>query len=227
MVEQIFQFTKNTPCYGDGKPQFGFYYHEKDMVAKECNISFSNAHYYNTSTYQPIQAIVEDPVLLDIARRYLGGPPVHQGTDLRWSFCKQLSEFEKYKFNQSFHYDIDDYSAIKFFFYLTDVDMDNGPHMYISGSHKSKKFIYKVIRGIYNETKLYKFYNIKNVKHVCGKSGFGFVEDTFIIHKGLSPVKSDRLILIIEYALRDYNMQHDRIEASRLSSLLPKIEARV
>jgi hypothetical protein len=220
MVEQIMQFTKDVHCYGIGKTEYGFYYDEKDKVSRKLNRTFSGAYYYNTANCRAIRMIVEDPLLLKIARGYLGGHPMHQGTELRWSFATNLSEFDKLRTNQTFHYDLDDYCAMKFFFYLTDVGIDDGPHICIVGSHKSKKFLHKLLRGIYNEEETINFYKKENVKVICGNSGYGFVEDIFVIHKGLTPVKHDRLILIIEYALRDYGMQHDRIQESQLKSIL-------
>jgi hypothetical protein len=219
IIAQIQQYSKDVHCYGKAKPGWGFYYHEKDVIARKLSIYLSNADYYNTADCRAVQMIVEDPVLLKIAKTYLGGPPVHQGTRLRWSFATNLSDFEKFKLNQTFHYDLDDYCAIKFFFYLTDVGTNDGPHICISGSHKSKKFLHKLLRGIYNEDEMIKFYQKDSVKSIYGKSGYGFVEDIFIMHKGLTPIQNDRLILIIEYALRDYGMQHDRIQESQLKSI--------
>jgi hypothetical protein len=219
IIAQILQYSKDVHCYGKAKPEWGFYYHEKDAIAQKLGIYLSNADYYNTADCRAVQMIVEDPLLLKIAKTYLGGPPIHQGTRLRWSFATNLSDFEKFKLNQTFHYDLDDYCAIKFFFYLTDVGTTDGPHICISGSHKSKKFLHKLLRGIYNEDEMIKLYQKDSVKSIYGNSGYGFVEDIFIIHKGLTPIQNDRLILIIEYALRDYGMQHDRIQESQLKSI--------
>jgi hypothetical protein len=219
IVGQVVQYANDTHCYGNGKTYYGFHYREKETVARKLNINFSTGDFYNTSNCQAIKTVVEDPTILGIARLYLGGPPVHQGTKLRWSFSKDASEFEKYKYSQTFHYDLDDYQAMKFFFYLTDVGPGDGPHICIVGSHRSKKFSYKLFRGIYDEAEIINHYNSGNVKHICGNAGYGFVEDISILHKGLTPVKNNRLILIIEYALRDYNMQHDHIEESQLKSI--------
>lgn len=216
VVQQIVQFANDTPCYGNGKSYFGFYYHEKAEVSKKIGKEFSIADYFNTYECDAIQMIIKDPVLLQIARRYLGGSPVHQGTRLRWSFRNDSSEFEKYRYNQTFHYDVDDYCAMKFFFYLTEVQSGDGPHMCIVGSHKSKKFLHKILRGHYHEKNVLNFYKSRDVKSIYGNPGCGFVEDIFIMHKGLKPVNNDRLLLIIEFALKDYGMQHDRIEESRL-----------
>ncbi len=217
--EQIFQYTKNTLCYGHGKPYWGFYYHEKNTISHKHNLNLTAADYFNTANCQVIQRIIDDPILLEIARKYLGGIPVHQGTRLRWTFRTNLSALEKFKYNRTFHYDLDDYAAIKFFFYLTDVDMEDGPHVCIMRSHTSKNVLHRLLRGMHNDEQITDYYGVENVNVLCGTAGFGFVEDTFIMHKGLTPTNNDRLILIIEYALRDYGMKHDCIQEAQLQEL--------
>jgi hypothetical protein len=39
------------------------------------------------------------------------------------------------------------------------------------------------------------------------------------MHKGFATIQEDRLVLILEYALRDYGMQHDAVDKSRLRGL--------
>ena len=164
-------------------PHWGFHYDRKDMVSRKLNINFATGDYYNTFTCRPIQQVVEDPMLLKIAQIYLGGLPVHQGTNLLWSFCKSSSEFDRYKANKTFHYDLDDYCSMKFFFYLTDVCINDGPHVCLLGSHKSKKFLWKVFRGNYHDDQVMHHYKSDRVKFIYGTSGYGFVEDSSIIHK--------------------------------------------
>jgi hypothetical protein len=216
VVRELVDIAMGTPCYGNGRPTWGFYYHEKEVTARQLGVDFTTADYFNTSAYAPIQCIIDDPVLRHIAATYLEGDPVHQGTFLRWSFGTNLSDYEKYKYSQMYHYDLDDYQSLKFFFYLTDVDANAGPHVCVLGSHKVKKFSHQVLRGKCSDEKITDYYGAENVKVIYGAAGSGFVEDTFCLHKGLSPLHGDRLILIIEYALRDYGMQNDRIETSRL-----------
>ena len=37
---------------------------------------------------------------------------------------------------QMFHFDLDRIKWLKFFIYLTDVKINSGPHVYVSGTHK-------------------------------------------------------------------------------------------
>jgi hypothetical protein len=219
VVQHIRQFADETCCYGNHTPHWGFHYQSKNLASRQLNISFLTGDYYNTFTCQAIQRVVEDPMLREIAQHYLTGVPVHQGTNLRWSFATSASTFDRYRANQTFHYDLDDYCSMKFFFYLTDVGPDDGPHVCIVGSHTSKKLSWKVLRGTYHDEQVMRYYPPDRVKIIYGTSGEGFVEDSSIIHKGLTPLNNDRLILIIEYALRDYAMQHDHIAESKLHSL--------
>jgi hypothetical protein len=219
VVRQIVKFAAETYCYGNHKPHWGFYYSRKDIASRKLNINFLTGDYYNTFTCKAIQSVVEDPNLLKISQNYLTGFPVHQGTNLRWSFATTSSAFDRYRANQTFHYDLDDYCSLKFFFYLTDVGTDDGPHVCILGSHVSKKFAWKVFRGTYDDDQVMNYYTAGRMKFIYGNSGYGFVEDSSIIHKGATPLKNDRLILIIEYALRDYAMQHDHIAESELQPI--------
>jgi hypothetical protein len=108
---------------------------------------------------------------------------------------------------------------MKLFFDLTEVGTDDGPHVCILASHKSKRLLWKIFRGHYRDDQVMNYYKSDCIKYVYGTSGYGFVEDSSIIHKGLTPTKNDRLILIIEYALRDYAMQHDHISESELECI--------
>ena len=219
VVDEIVQFAHQTRCYGNGKPDWGFFHHEKQEVAQRCGLQFTTADYFNTSESEAIQRVLNDSTLLTIARRYLGGPPVHQGTRLRWSYGVELSELEKYKYSRTFHYDLDDYRAIKFFFYLTDVDVNAGPHVCVRGSHTTKRFSHRVLRGSCSDEDVIQYYGVDKIAVICGSAGAGFAEDAFCMHKGLATIQTDRLVLILEYALRDYGMQHDDVEKSLLRSL--------
>jgi hypothetical protein len=219
VVHDLVQFAHQTRCYGNGKPDWGFFHHEQEEAAQRFGLKLSTADYFNTSESEVIRRVLNDPALLAIARRYLGGPPVHQGTRLRWSYGVELSELEKYKYSRTFHYDLDDYKAIKFFFYLTDVDIHAGPHVCVRGSHKTKRVSHRVLRGRCLDEDVSKYYGADKVAVICGPAGTGFVEDVFCMHKGLATIQADRLVLILEYALHDYGMQHDDVDESRLRGL--------
>jgi hypothetical protein len=197
-------------CYANRDNNYGFYYPNQEAVARKNGINVSLATYYEVE--KPCRAIANlkyDPLILSVASKYLGGKPVHQGTKLWWSFPANLTTYEAYVNAQCYHYDLDDYSACKFFFYFTDVHIHDGPHMCVIKTHKRKSFLHKVIRGYYSDRQVQDYYGMENVETIYGPPGFGFVEDAFCLHKGQLPVQNDRLILSIEFALRDYGLQHE------------------
>jgi hypothetical protein len=49
VVEQIVQFSKDVYCYGKNKPEWGFYYDEKDVAIRKLNIKLLTADYITLS----------------------------------------------------------------------------------------------------------------------------------------------------------------------------------
>lgn len=217
IAQEIIDFSTRTTCYADGtnsndKP--GFYYLEKEQAQTKHERNFIFGTYYNTALLCPaIRKLENDPKLLEIAAKYLRAEPAHQGNLLRWSFASKPAPAKQLRDaphrSQTFHYDLDDYRFLKFFFYITDVGLSSGPHVYVSGSHKKKKLSHKLLRGPCDEKDLINYYGAVSIMTICGEAGFGFVEDTFGFHKGATPTDEDRLLLVIEFAMNDYGMQSD------------------
>lgn len=74
---------------------------------------------------QDIQELMIHPVLINIARNYLGCEPIFDFPAMWWttSFLKHASE----EAAQLYHFDLDRIKWLKIFIYLTDVNEDNGP----------------------------------------------------------------------------------------------------
>jgi hypothetical protein len=118
-----------------------------------------------------------------------------------------------------FHYDLDDFKFIKFFFYLTDVDAGSGPHVAVRTSHLRRRVArfgdrLKVRR--YSDDEVIGLYGRDQIVSITGPAGMGFAEDTICIHKGQTPVSRERLILQFQYALNDWGNQHDERDESEL-----------
>jgi hypothetical protein len=207
------------PCYANGRLSLGFYYKDKEKIIQKNQLKLIIGDYYNTASCPAIQKISHDPVILEISRQYFDGPPVYQGHKLWWSFPTDLDLHTQFKYGQTFHYDIDDYTALKFFFYLTDVRGQTGPHMCVLGSHQKKPFLNKVFTGCCSDDRIIKKYGKKCIKTIYGNSGSGFVEDVACFHKGLPPKCDDRLILVIEYTLKDYGMQNNHRSEAQLKMM--------
>ena len=79
-----------------------------------------------------VQKLVSDPAILEIAQSYLGTLPVLDFVVMWWHTKSNNPDKEA---AQYFHFDMDRLRWIKFFFYITDVGPDNGPHIFVPGSH--------------------------------------------------------------------------------------------
>ncbi len=99
---------------------------------------------------------------------------------------------------QMFHRDYESMNFIKVFTYLTDVDIDNGPHEIVIGSHKIDK-LYK--RERFSDENVSKNFDSKLKKTILGKKGKTFLADTFALHRGLQPKKNSRLVLVFLYSV--------------------------
>jgi hypothetical protein len=64
--------------------------------------------------------------------------PVCTDVRLWWTFKVEEKDFDARKTASFFHFDPDEYRAIRIFFYLTDVYLQSDPHVVVHGSHKRK-----------------------------------------------------------------------------------------
>lgn len=216
-LQDIITYTKHYPCYGDRKAEYGFHYAQKLEAEAWYERKFVTASYFNTiETCPAIAQLSRDPLILSIAAQYLGTTPVLISSNLWWSFVTEASIQARRKAAQLFHYDLDDYRFIKFFFYLTNVDGLTGAHACVQGTHRRKKLRHEWNRKRFRDSEIIDAYGIENLVTIRGNAGFGFVEDTLCFHKGMPPIRHDRLMLQLEFATCDYQMQHDRVDPQSL-----------
>ncbi|BAU09770.1 hypothetical protein LEP3755_02450 [Leptolyngbya sp. NIES-3755] len=216
-LQDIITYAKQYPCYGDRKPEYGFHYAQKVESEQWYERKFATASYFNTiETCPAIAQLSCDPLILSIAAQYLGTNPVLISSQLWWSFVTDASIQARRKAAQLFHYDLDDYRFIKFFFYLTNVDGLTGAHACVQGTHRRKKLRHELNRKRFRDSEIIDAYGIENLVTIRGNAGFGFVEDTLCFHKGMPPIRHDRLMLQLEFATCDYQMQHDRVDPRSL-----------
>jgi hypothetical protein len=94
MLEDIIAYTKQYPCYGDRKAEFGFHYTRKREAQQWYNRSFVTGHYFNNLENCPaIQKLTCDPLLLSIAADYLGCDPVLIGSQISMIIASSSSSF--------------------------------------------------------------------------------------------------------------------------------------
>jgi hypothetical protein len=172
------------------------------------NDSVTLGEYPQPHASEEIAELALDPVLLEIAERYLGVPPRHMGTRLWWSFPKEATREEQSGASQLYHFDLDDFRFVKFFFYLTDVDDSGGPHIAVLGTHARKRFAHQAIIRRLDDREVAETYGEDRIRRITLPAGRGFAEDTFCIHKGETPSGTPRLLLQFEYGINPFRSGH-------------------
>jgi hypothetical protein len=211
VVEQLLTFASMATCFGEGNLEFPFLYSNKESAERESGRTYKLGRYQQAFLASPVlQALASDPQLLAIARKYLRTEPVLIGARMWWSFAGPTDAKREKASGQGFHYDIDGYRALAFFFYLTDVGPSNGPHVYVRGSHMKKrvKHLVTMYKGR-SDAEIEDSYGLDRQIVSCGTAGSGFAEDIFGFHKGLHPESGDRLIVQVRFGLRDYGTSHE------------------
>ena len=128
---------------------------------------------------------------LNLASDYLGFTPTITNLSLRWSFPGESAAGDV----QAFHRDSEP-GSFKILVYLTDVDMQAGPHRYVPGSHQQRM---PLRLRPYSDADIARDYGAGVT--VTGAAGTAFAIDTRGIHKGVPPLARPRLILCIQYSL--------------------------
>lgn len=170
----------------------------KDNLIVDLNnvdVSTQLANYKREDLVQisEIIQIANDSKILNAVSNYFGVKPTISNINCWWSFGDRKEAKEA----QFFHRDLDDYKFLKIFFYLTDVNIQNGPHIFVKGSHKQNKLIQ--LRR-FKDSEVYDNFDSKNILTLTGEKGSSFIEDTYGIHKGQLPLEGKRLLLQIQYS---------------------------
>ena len=154
-----------------------------------------------------IDKLSRNAAIVEVARKYLGAEPLLWLTELRWTVVGPdkenfpLSRYQEPNLYDvfSFHYDVLDYKSLTVFVYLTDVELECGPHVTIEGTHRNKS-LKELTNIVISDDVAQKKYGNK-IKVLLGNKGSVFFEETSAYHKA-AECKKTRLILKMDYVLR-------------------------
>lgn len=142
------------------------------------------------------QRFMGDPLLLAVARAYLGVEPKLAYLVMWWSAV--FGRNPTSDMAQLFHTDLAHPKWLKTFVYLTDVTEGAGPHSLVRGSHKPDREGRDLRRrGLVrvSDEDIYAAYGRERVIDLVGPRGTVFIADTRAFHKGHLPRTDHRLVL--------------------------------
>ncbi|UDL91762.1 hypothetical protein LGH82_11270 [Mesorhizobium sp. PAMC28654] len=203
--EEIARFAGRTPCFGNFDRRLEFMPGEHADAEKRFGRPLLSGHYFERILdCEAALAIQRDPMLLDIAAHYLGGQAKLITTRVWWSFPtgaaseadKNLASLGKY------HFDLDDWRMLKFFFYLVPVDAETGPHVYVRGSHNRRVLKHQMTLLVgHPAEEVLDVYGQQSPITLTGQAGLGFVEDPFGFHMGTVPTRTPRLMMEVGFGV--------------------------
>ncbi len=156
---------------------------------------------------EAIDKLSRNATFVEVARKYLGTEPILWLTELRWTVVgpdKENFPLSHYREPDlydifSFHYDALDCKSLTLFIYLTDVDLECGPHVVIEGTHANKSL--QELANIIISDAVAEIKYGHRIKTLLGGKGSVFFEETSAYHKA-AVCKKTRLILKMDYVLR-------------------------
>ena len=196
--------------YAYQKKELAFDIGNKADFERNINQDILIAHYANLNNIEVFKEIEKDPILMGIAKRYLGKNAKCIASQMWWTFKADVSNDVKSKAAHFYHRDLDAFQFMKFFIYLTDVDADDGAHFFVKGSHRpnlTHSFREKFRISRVGDGKIREWYGETNIIEMTGKAGSVIAEDTFGFHKGQSPTNNARLLACFVFANQDYGVQ--------------------
>jgi hypothetical protein len=209
IVRDIRDFADSTPCFPRDQQDRGFLPADVGQANRARERDIIAAYYFEAVEQSPtIRDLGRDAALLAIAAAYLGHRPVLIRTRLWWSFPgTRVSDADLHAAAQEkFHFDMNGWRTLKFFFYLTQVDEASGPHRCIVGSHRIRSWRHQISLTVGRPVdELIGIYGRDRFLAITGPAGLGFAEDPFVFHAGSLCRDHPRLILELEYAPRPSN----------------------
>lgn len=179
---------------------------EFDQVKEAGNLQYSDL--YTEQCAHPlvnlptVYDVVFDDTVIELASAYFGCLPTLNNVQVRRSKKTSLPENQLPGNGQTtlFHCDKDSPRFIKFFFYLDDVDMRNGPFTYVEGSHLDK-FVNWKSQYRRSEEEIVSAYGDDKIKYLTGCVGDLIMGNTNGFHKGSKVTEGERLLMTAYYSV--------------------------
>lgn len=191
LAQQMYDFFSKKKCY--------------DFYGKHESFEIANVPEHIKLGRHTIKDNLECPGFIDImtnenitrtASSYLGAPATLSMAFAMWSFVDPHSAPREM---QLFHRDSDDYKFLKFFIFLSETEIGNGQQSFVQSSHIDYSMPSEFYRlGRFSEESIRENENNKIV-NFTGPPGTGWFVDTYGLHKGSVPRKTNRLMIQLQF----------------------------
>lgn len=202
LVEAIRSYAEQVPCEARGAGTPPEVYPRSNPAVGRYDI-----HEEKALGCPEVQDFATDPAMALISQRYLGQPVIMDEVAFWWTTTKKAEDADLNA--QLFHQDRDRLSFLKFFMYLTDVDTNTGTHVYVRGSHRNIPWSLRS-DGRMTDEAVRAAGLWDNVTELTGPAGTIMAVDTIGLHKGKTPIISDRLALENEFSTSLFGMDYER-----------------
>lgn len=201
---EIAEFALTTGCFGNFSRKLEFVAGDHRQAETRFERPILSGHFFERSLdCDAVMAVQRDPLLIDVARQYLGGQAKVITTRIWWSFPTQASEADRSMASlDKYHFDLDDWRMLKFFFNLVDVDEGTGPHVFVKGSHRRRRVKHQLTLLVgHSADEVLDYYGQESAVTLTGRAGSGFVEDPFGFHMGTVPTQKPRLMMEVGFGV--------------------------
>jgi hypothetical protein len=156
-----------------------------------------------------VQVLVGDTSLMSLAQDYFEVAPINDLLAMWWStpWGQQASS----EAAQLFHFDVDRIRFLKIFFYLTDVGPENGPHVFVRGTHGPRRAPFYEARR-FSDEEIASAYPVGDIVAITGPAGTIVAVDTSGLHKGELPRSGCRLIFQMEFATSLFAQEYNCLQ---------------
>jgi hypothetical protein len=212
-IKGIIDFARNNPCeFGNvtdlENRKFIF---EKQLGDGKTNILGPRCDFSQDQIFscEYTRELVYEESILAFAQAYLGCQPLLDLTAMWWSFVSDSNL--KSQAAQMYHFDLDRLKFIKFFFYLTDVTTETGPHCFVKGTHNKMKDVISH-DGRFDDKLINESFKQSEVVEIIGSAGTIVAVDTKGLHKGKELYHGNRLIFQIEFASTLFGQNYEKVQ---------------
>lgn len=199
VIDSIYNYAMSTPCQYLAVSNKGGGYSDNKITFDESNPISPRYEFTQQQILEcrELQALIFDPSILAVAQKYLRTKPFLDLIAMWWS--APFHGVGKSEAAQMYHFDLDRIKFIKFFFYITDVDTNTGPHCYVRKSHR--RLPSSLLKdGRLTDAEVEVAFGKDNMLELSGKSGTILAVDTRGLHKGKDLVSGKRLLFQIEFS---------------------------